>query len=140
MITQHPDDDTLLKYVLEILDDADDAATRDHVTRCGQCAARCRELSKPIDRITTVQFKIQEVAAPRFPRRKRSMSAVVIRAAAILAAGFLAGYLTAGWTALPPTLSVPQHLEPESPATTLPHFTSCDQIDLAVRQWTPGPR
>ena len=133
MITQHPDDDTLLKYVLDILDAADEKVTRDHVTGCEQCAVRCRDLREPMDRMSKMQFRIQDGTAPRLPQRKRPKSALVMRVAAILAAGFLAGYLTAGWTTPPPILSVPQHLETESPATSFTHFTSCPQVDLAVQ-------
>ena len=62
----HPTDDTLLKLVLELLDDNENAALREHLDRCADCRARYERMRANTDMLGSIS---PDVEAPSLPSR-----------------------------------------------------------------------
>jgi anti-sigma factor RsiW len=127
----HLDDDTLLKFLLEILDGPDDSRVREHLARCERCKKRGEELQAQIRQLSRIEMQLGEVTAPPLPRRSRLLT-VVTRAAAILAVGFLAGYMTAELSNPIRPIAVQQRLVPGHPAVPSTGYYSCQAVDVSV--------
>jgi len=126
----HLDEDTLLKFVLETLDEQDASLVREHLSGCQPCAHQEKKLRMEVRRLSGVEVHLEEVTPPGLPRRMRIL-AVATRAAAILAVGFLAGFLTAELTHPARVETVQQRLVPNRMMTPSSGYTPCRAVDVA---------
>ncbi len=126
----HLDDDVLLKFVLETLDAPEDQRVREHLSECHQCRERVKQVQADVGRLSGIEMQLGEAVPPPLPRRKPYLSTAV-RAAAVLAVGFLAGYVTAEVSNPVPPNAVQQRLVPSAPATPSSGYFSCQAVDIS---------
>jgi hypothetical protein len=124
----HPDDDTLLKLVLETLDDVDVAPLREHLSACRGCTEKKERIEAEVGRLRGIAVRVEGVA-PRLPRGRRVLL-VAVGAAAILVVGFFSGYLTAELSNPIRPSPVQQRLIPASPVASSTGYISCQAVDL----------
>ena len=127
----HFDDDTLLKFLLETLDGADDLQVREHVAGCRQCKGRADKLQEEIGQLSGIEMRIGRGTTPSLSRRFRLLT-VVSRAAAILAVGFLAGYMTAEFSNPIRPVAVQQRLVPGYPTIPSMGYYTCQALDVSA--------
>jgi anti-sigma factor RsiW len=127
----HLDDDILLKFLLGTLEGPDDSRVREHVAGCQRCREREEKLQAEIGRLSGIEMRVEEAAAPPLPRQPRLL-AVVSRAAAILAVGFLAGYMTAELSNPDRPIAVQQRLVPTHPTVPSTGYYSCQTVDISA--------
>jgi len=127
----HPDADTILKFVLQMLDEPDIAHVRNHLSECEECRKLQQQYLGEIKRLERIDFHVDVPAPPALSRRSRLIPEVP-RWAAVLAAGFLLGFLTAQVAAPHHPIPVQQHLIPAR-GTVDTGFISCQAVDLGVR-------
>jgi anti-sigma factor RsiW len=125
----HIDDDTLLKFVLETLDEPDNATVREHLSSCPLCSGKRLELQREVGSLASVDLQVDAVEPPRLPQRSRR-SMVIARFAAVLAVGFVAGYLMAELSAPQTTTTVGQQLRPAPVNTPVTRPVPCGAIDI----------
>jgi anti-sigma factor RsiW len=131
----HPDGDTLLKFVLQTLDEPDTSVVREHLSACEQCREQERKLQGEVKRLASVDFPIDLVAPPRLPRKSQLLIAVS-RSAAVLAAGFLLGFAAAELSNPVHPIAVQQRLIPAQVALPSSGYVSCQEVDVKI----PRPR
>ena len=127
----HPDEDTLLKFVLETLDEPDHSIVRTHLSVCRECQEIQKRLVSEVTRLQSVGVHVDVPAPPGLPHRWRFPLAVS-RWAAVLAAGFLLGYLTANISAPLRTIPVQQRLAPTPDGGDTSLFISCKPVDVST--------
>jgi anti-sigma factor RsiW len=127
----HLDEDTLLKFVLETLDAPDASLVREHLAECQLCTQQEKKFRMEVGRLIDVEVQVEAVAPPRLPRRMRIL-AVATRAAAILAVGFLAGYLTAELSHPIRPETVQQRLVPGRLTTPPSGYIPCQAVDVTA--------
>jgi len=127
----HLDDDTLLKFHLEMLDPSDDVRIRQHLSACRQCGERDKKVQGEVGRLSEIEMRLDEVAPPPLPRRVRFF-AVAARVAAVLAVGFLAGYMTAEVANPLPPNTVQQRLVPARLAAPPSGYVPCQAVDAGA--------
>jgi hypothetical protein len=125
----HIDEDTLLKYHLEMLEPTDAERVRDHLLACGQCMEVLEALRFDTAKLSAVEIRVGGIAAPPLPDRGRLL-AVASRAAAILIFGFLAGYITAETFHPVAPIAVQQHLVPNQLAVPASDHVACQAVDI----------
>ena len=127
----HVDGDTLLKYVLETLDEQTEAAVRDHVSVCDRCSRAAGKLQAEVQRMAGIEIRMSDAAPPPLPRRFRILQSAS-RMAAVLAVGFLFGYLTAEVSNPPLRVPVQQRLIPTVVARNDTDYVPCEATDVSV--------
>jgi len=125
----HIDDDTLLKFVLETLDEPDNGTVRDHLSLCPICSGKRLELQREVRSLASVDFQVDAVVPPRLPQRSRR-SMMIVRFAAVLAVGFVAGYIMSEVSAPQTTTTVGQQLRPAPVAAPITRPAPCSAIDI----------
>ncbi len=128
ILMDHIDDDTLLKTALEILDQAEEASVRDHLSRCASCSRRLSQLQRDIGELGAVGFPTMK--APLRQKGKTVLSLRVLRAAAVLAAGFLAGYVTAEIANPGEPIVVAQNFVPAPEGLAPMQNVPCKEVDI----------
>lgn len=128
---KHYDDDILLKSVLQLLDDGEETEVRGHLSQCQDCSRRLEILKAETG---VIGGFVPHVApnVPPLPQAKRISFAPLLKVAAILVIGFLAGYLTSEWTRPDPVNVVPQNLTTNAQSAPVSDFTTCEQIDIRI--------
>jgi hypothetical protein len=121
----HLDDDTLLKSVLELLDERDKMMVREHLSQCRKCSLRFNQVGNQIKAIGSFEPQIETEVHP-LPPRKSTIVIPLLRAAAFLILGFFAGYLTSEFLRPRQVNVVQQHLITKSPVTSISGYTSCE--------------
>lgn len=127
----HPDGDTLLKFVLQTLDESENAAVREHVSACEQCREQEWKLEGEVKRLASIDFRVDMVAPPRLPRRSRLFS-TVLRSAAVLAVGFVVGYATAELSNPVHPIPLQQRLIPAEIAVPHSGYIPCQEVDMKI--------
>jgi hypothetical protein len=127
----HVDGDTLLKFVLETLDGQAEAAVRDHLSACDRCSQESGRLRAEIERMSGMEVRVGDINPPALPRRFRVLR-TVSRMAAVLAVGFLLGYLTADLSNPSLPVAVQQRLIPNVVARTDTEYIPCAAIDVRI--------
>jgi anti-sigma factor RsiW len=127
----HLDDDTLLKFHLEMLDPSDDSRVREHLSACRQCREREKKIQADVGRLSEIEMHLDEAAPPPLLRRARFFT-VAARAAAMLAVGFLAGYMTAEVANPVPPNTVQQRLVPARIAAPPSGYFPCQAVDAGA--------
>lgn len=128
---KHISEDTLLKFQLELLEGPDERRVREHLSGCEKCSRRLEDLQKQTDIIKSFELDIGETVYP-LPRGRRVTFMPLLKAAAVLAIGFLAGYLTSELTRPHPVDVVGQTLIPKAQVTSISRYTPCEPTDLQM--------
>ena len=125
----HPDEDTLLQFVLQTLGESDYSDVRKHLSRCVHCQGLERKLQQELGRIERVQIQVD---APRFLRLPVLSDAPLRRWrwVAGLAAGFLLGILTARLADYRHPATVPQRLVTQAAPSSPSAYIPCRALDL----------
>lgn len=125
----HIDPDTLTAYALDVLDETNCRTVRDHLAVCAECTASLSAAKADTDRLGSVRLPVIPLRPPPLRVRKR-MPAPWMRAAAILAIGFLAGFLTAEALKHDPVIVVHQEFRPAAVPPTEAARASCQPVDI----------
>jgi len=127
----HPDADALLRFVLQTSEDSERSAVAEHIVRCEACARAEREIRADVLKLETAGDDIRIPAPPALPRRLHRTLAFS-RWAAVLAAGFLLGYVTSNLTSALPAIPVQQRLIPERVTEDTLGFMPCQPVDAGA--------
>lgn len=125
----HPDSDTILRFALQLLDDRERLEVQEHLSGCKQCRDLCERAMGDVTRLQNIDFDVAIPAPPRLARWLR-LPSEVWRWAAVLAAGFLLGYITANLSEPLHPIPVQQHLIPESDWRDSSGFVTCQAVDV----------
>ncbi len=125
----HPDDDTLLQFVLRTVGEAEYSALQQHLSLCEQCREREREMQAEVERLGAIQMQIDLLELPRLPGPIRATIARWGWAAG-LAAGFLLGMLTAALTNEEHPAAVPQRLVTTTVVSSSSGYIPCQASDV----------
>jgi hypothetical protein len=128
---KHYDDDTLLKSVLQLLDESEDRELGDHLAQCSECRMRFDTFTADTGIIGSFVPHVAPTVPP-LPRAKHVTLTPLLKVAAILVAGFLAGYLTSELTRPNPVSVVPQNLATKAQSPPVQEYTVCELIDIRM--------
>ena len=126
----HYDEDTIIKYVLETLDNNEFALVNNHLEECEICNAKADKVKNEIEMISSFNANIEDIEYQ--PKLKSSHSYVWLKRAAVLVIGFLTGYLTSTLTQPEQVNVVEQKLIPKTLGISALEFTSCSNTDVWV--------
>ena len=130
----HPNDDKLLEFVLETLEETDYLVVRAHLLECKQCRDLQQKLQNQVERLGSIDMHIDIPEPSSFPRTLRHAAAW--KWAAVLAAGFLLGFLTAQLSDNAHPIPVPQRLIPIEAQTSSAGYVPCQALDLkTLHKW-----
>lgn len=124
----HPDSDTLLRFVLETLDESGKHEVSRHLSQCGECLEAKDRLQEEVASLGQIEFTVDTPAPPRLLRRHLTVLAVS-RWAAVLGAGFILGYLTANFSEPHHSIPVQQRFVPTRNAVDATEFIPCQAVD-----------
>jgi anti-sigma factor RsiW len=127
----HPDADTLLKFVLQTLDESDTRSVMEHLQACEECRGLQQKLLGELARLGKIDFQIDIPSPPGLPRRSR-LPLAVSRWAAVLAIGFLLGYMTAQLSDPVRPVVVQQRLIPTRAEASASRYVSCQALDATT--------
>ena len=130
----HLDEDLLLKYALELLDDKEESTIREHLTKCDQCKKSHESITNHIELIGSIEPDIKPEIIP-LPKKKLKIPEQFIRAAAILIIGFFIGYLTANLAHPVKVNVVKQNLITKTIMYPIESFRMCEQVDLDAKYY-----
>lgn len=125
----HPDADTLLKFVLKTLDESKSSSVAEHLSVCEKCRDLQQKLLGELARLEGIEIHIDVPAPPGLPRRSR-LPLAVSRWAAVLATGFLLGYMTAQLSDPVRPIPVQQRLIPTQGEVSSSGYVSCQAVDV----------
>lgn len=127
----HPDGDALLEFVLQTLDETENEVVRQHLSLCEQCKGEQRRLESDVKRLSTIDLPVEMVSPPRLPRTSRWLMPA-LKAAAVLAVGFLLGYATAQLSNPVHPIPVQQRLIPSRVAIPSSGYVPAKVVDVRV--------
>jgi predicted anti-sigma-YlaC factor YlaD len=125
----HPNADTLLEFVLQTLEESDNSIVREHLSTCEQCRELQQMLEGEVKRLESIDMHFDVPSPPRLPRRSRLLM-TVSRLAAVLAVGFLLGYVTAQLFDPVRPIPVQQRLIPTQVEVSSSGYIPCQAVDL----------
>lgn len=124
---KHFDENTILKYLLEVLDENDSQSVKNHLSECDICLSILNDLKKQNELITSYNPKIENVYVPI---NKKNNYPVWLKRAAILIIDFLLGYYTSTLLQPEQITIVEQFSVSKSLQVTSTNFTICPFIDI----------
>jgi len=130
----HFNEDLLMKYTLELLDDNEKSTIREHITTCVQCRKRYESIKSDIELIGSIETGVKPEIIP-FPRKRLKIARQWIKAAAVLIIGFFIGYLTANFAHPVKVHVVKQNLIPKTILYPSESFRTCEKVDLDVKYY-----
>ena len=131
VVMKHPDEDTLLRQVLELLDVEEQEELSSHLAACASCRKKLVELKRETETLGSVDPEIPEPHI-EMPRRHRLLPLPPVRAAAVLLIGFLAGFGIARLSTPPEILFVTGFRSTPQPLQSITDFVVCESENLAV--------
>lgn len=130
----HFDDDLLMKYALELLDDKEESTIREHFTKCDQCRKQHESIKSHIELIGSIEPDLKPEIIP-LPKKKLKIPGQWIKAAAILIIGFFIGYLTAIFAHPVKVNVVKQNLITKTILYPSESFRTCEKVDLDAKYY-----
>jgi len=124
----HFDEDTILKFVLEVLDDDELKKVRDHLIDCEICNTKFNDIKKQNELIGSYNPDVENKFMPIY--KKKNNYSVWIKRAAVLLMGFLLGYSASVILYPNQVVVVEQYLISKSPQAISTNFTECPNIDI----------
>lgn len=125
----HPDEDTLLQFILRTLGEPDDSGVREHLSRCAECRALEQKMQQELARLQEIEIRVDTPGFLRLPVLADA-PARHWRWVAGLAAGFLLGILTARLADSGPPAAVPQRLTTQAVSSPPSAYIPCRAVDL----------
>lgn len=125
---KHIEEDTILKYLLEVLDDEELKRVRDHLTECEICNAKLNELKNQNELIASYNPEVNNSYIP-FLKKKDNYS-IWFKRVAVLLVGFILGYSTSVLLRPDKVIIVEQYLIVKSPQVVSADFIQCPNIDI----------
>jgi anti-sigma factor RsiW len=132
---KHPDEDTMLKSVLGILEEPEERQLQEHVKECPECQARLEKLLNDTKIIGSLELDIISPTIP-LPKPMRINWMPLLRAAALLLIGFMVGFGSSNLSHREAVNVIPQRLQVASPAGGAVQYSSCEPVDLNVFRTT----
>jgi anti-sigma factor RsiW len=129
----HPDEDTLLKLVLETLDEPAAGQAAEHLAACEPCRAIFDRFKAEAALLGSFDPPL-EISAPPLPRAKIVSLKSFLRVAAILIIGFSAGFLAREWTRPQAVVVVEQSLVTHAPPDSIA-YAACDQTAVKAESY-----
>jgi hypothetical protein len=126
----HPDGDTLLKYILQTLDEWEIVTVRQHLSSCEQCEEEARKIEGQVRRLSSLDIPVEIAAPPLLYRRSRGLVPMLI-VAAVLAVGFLLGYAAAEFSNPVSTIPVQQRLIPSQISVPSSGNVPAQEVDIS---------
>jgi len=124
----HFDEDILLKYSLDILDENKALSIKNHLAECDACTSQLNEAKKQLQVIGSFDPMIENNNF-LVPKRNNALS-VWLKRAAVLIIGFIAGYATSVLSQTDQVTVIAQNLITKSPTVSINDFTSCQKVDI----------
>jgi hypothetical protein len=125
----HLDDDTILKYIIDTLDETERSAALDHISTCDYCRQEADRVRGDMERMSAFQLRVGRVKPPPL-RRSFNPLGVIAKVAAILAVGFLLGYVVAEMSTSPVSIPVPERLLLSSGNGYEPKYAPSEATDV----------
>ena len=125
----HYDDDILLKFVLEILDEQETTEVKDHISQCEQCQQRLEDIRKQTELIGNLDLDIKAPEIP-LPTTKRIPMIRFLRAAAMILIGFSVGFGMAKMSSKEQVNIIPQRFQVTAAPDTFMFYRVCEPVDL----------
>ncbi len=130
----HYNEDLLMKYALDLLDDNEESTIREHLTMCDQCRKQHESIKSHVELIGSIEPDIKPEIIP-LPKKKLKIMEQWIRVAAILIIGFFIGYLTANFAHPVKVHVVKQNLITKTILYPSESFRTCEKVDLDVKYY-----
>ncbi len=127
----HIDHDLLLKYALQLLDEADTGHVRTHLAACPACSSRLADLETDTRTISGLDPRIEPSPLP-LPIQNPLPVLTYMKLAVALVIGFVGGFLLSELQDQGSVRIVAQHLVPESPPAVVSQFYPTGQLELAI--------
>jgi hypothetical protein len=125
----HPDEDTLLKSVLGILEESEERQVQQHLAECPECQTRLEKLRKDTEIIGSLELETMAPEIP-FPKPVRINFMPVIKVAALLLIGFIVGFGSSNLSHREAVNVIPQRLQVNPPMEKAIQYSACEPIDL----------
>lgn len=125
---KHFDENTILKFSLEILDDDESQKVRNHLSECEICSVTLNSIEKQNKLITGYNPQIESVFVPI--NKLKINRSTWLKRAAILIIGFLLGYTTSFFFQPAKVLVVEQFSISKSPQVNSTVFSVCPNVDI----------
>jgi len=127
-MTNHIDEDLLLKYKLELLEVNDAKRIENHISECKTCLEKSIEVKNQPNVIGGI--KLNEENEFYLLDGKKSITTEWIKRAAIILIGFFLGYLTSQLIRPNHVVVVEQNLIPQPQKTVLENFSACSDENI----------
>ncbi len=126
---KHLDDDKLLELALELPDEEEAILLKEHLSGCQTCREKYEAIKSRSEIIGSFDPVIENASYPLPQRSGRTLN-VFMKAAAILIAGFAAGYFTSQVSQPQSYYVIGQDLTVNTPADTLAGFVSLERLEV----------
>ncbi len=132
---KHIDEDRLLEYALNTIDDADERGEiESHLEECGECRSRLEIIGEDLDFIGSLKPDLNN-AIPKTTTRKRKYLYGMIRAAALIVFGFVIGLAVSGGSERADVYVTPCYVRLSPPADSLGGFAESDATGSSMRYY-----
>jgi hypothetical protein len=125
----HIDSDTLLKFVLQTLEEPESEVVRQHLSLCERCRATAQNVEEEVRVLANVEIPVGQSAPPPLPHSSNRFASI-LKVAAVLAVGFLLGYAAAQLTFPTTIITVQQRLIPKQIALPSTGYVPAKGVDL----------
>ncbi len=124
----HLDEDTIIKFQLEVLDKKDLNKIEDHLRSCEICSSKLNKVKNQINLINSYNPKIEE--QPFLIKRNVSTLGFWLKRAAVFLIIFLLGYYIFLTSKPTQVIVSKQQLVSKPPTINLHSFVECRNIDI----------
>jgi hypothetical protein len=129
---KHPDEDTLLKHVLDLLEGGERDELAVHLATCIPCRQRFDTMKRETEMLGGLETDIP-LPEIDIPGRRRNWLPQLARIAALLLVGFASGYGFSQISRPQDVMVVPEYRTASAPPQTILNFTVCESLNLNVR-------
>lgn len=128
----HISEDRLLEYALAITeDDVDRAEVEAHLQICPSCRFRLMQVQGDINVISSIRPRRSE-NAPRRSSKRRDLTFRLLRSAALILFGLVAGFGAFSRLEKEPARVTPQYLLLSSQSDSLSRYAASDATDVSA--------
>jgi len=128
-MTQHVNEDTLIREALGLLEPAEESSVRRHLSKCTQCHKLLADVEGTLDRIREVTLDL-EAELPPLPTTGSDRYRW-LRVAAMLVIAFGMGLVASEAVDSPRPDVIRQQIFPRTPDRAPTEFVVCEEIDLS---------
>ena len=125
----HIDENLLLQYALETLDEPERAEVADHLAQCPECLARLQEARDHVSVMGSVAPQVTPIPMPQQEKR-RGIMMPLLRTAAVFVFGVFVGWIVSNVTPRESISVTPSYLAVQAPSDTAELFAPVDATAL----------